>query len=595
MKKLSIAALALLAVSAQAQIKEVWHQNFLDATFASRTLETAVTPNGHTLSLSILENKALRLNRYDGAGGQVWTQTYYNGADLNLPIFMRTDADGAAIFAYTNIAGKAYAMKVGPLGNILWFKALVDLTIVKGMEVDPQGNVVVLGNPAGMNGGTGPVVYKFGSNGNLVGEKVSIHNGLVATALAVADNGQIYFTAFENGEMDNYAYALTPNLTIRYSSMWSAFGLAYPAADRNGRFATVERLGTSQILIQAFTSTGTRRSFTCTLQAESKKIIPDFDANGRLVVGAQVRTNASFDTLSLDYFSVTDAATNFLTRVQVHDGGTSMALTGLYTDAFGQTYLTSQKSYFDTWGSMDAIDEQHASPIWTVDDNSALGFNGDVRGSVGRWGQAAFGTTLGASRLYEGITGIRQRGLRNLTINGQSFTGGRTITGTVNFYSNDTVDRTVNLTSSTAFAGIAPTLNVPTGASQATMSIDLEPTSVRRAVAIEGEFNGTKRKAVFYIEPPVAASLTLFPTSTKGGKVVNATGRLNGIAPTAGITATLSSDRAAAPVPASLTFSSGQISKGFTIQTTPVSMTQTATITMTAGSVAKSAVLTITP
>src|SRR5689334_16968462 len=104
MKKLTTLALIAIAASGHAQIKEVWHNNFIDPALATRTLQTAVTPNGNSLVLSITENYSLRLNRYDGAGTLKWTQTYAVGADLSYPIFMRTDLDGAAIFAYRNTA-----------------------------------------------------------------------------------------------------------------------------------------------------------------------------------------------------------------------------------------------------------------------------------------------------------------------------------------------------------------------------------------------------------------------------------------------------------------------------------------------------------
>lgn len=595
MKKLTTALLAIAAVAANAQIKEVWQTSQIDPTLATRTMEVAVTPNAHTLVLSIMENYNLRLTRYDGAGGQIWTKQFDVNADLFQPIFMRTDADGAAICAFRTGTGVNTLLKIDADGTQAWKKAVTDFFGLRSFDVDPLGNSILLGNTQGPAGY--PVVSKFSKDGEPLGNRPTNFSGFDSNGLAVADNGQIYLTAHDASEGDNLVVALTPNLTVRYSRVWSGSTPLVPAADRNGRFAAVQFNGpnNTMVTVNSFTSAGNFTTFNTTLKAAAAKILVEFDANGRLVVASQVHVNQSFDSIAMDYFTVSDAGSSFVSRSELYNSGVHHKLTGLFMDAFGQAYVSTQRSYDNTWGAIAAFDEQHQFPIWIRDDSVILGYQEDVSGAVGRWGQVAMGTTLGTGRLYEGVTGIRQKGLRNLTINGQSFTGGRTITGTVNFYSNDAMNRAVALTSSTSFATIAPTTTVTAGNSQATMSIDLQPTSVRRAVAIEGAFGGTKRKVVFYIEPPVAASVTLFPTTAKGGKVVNATARLNGAAPTAGITATLSSNKASAPVPASVNFASGQISKAFTISTTPVASVQTATISMTAGGETKTALLTVTP
>lgn len=593
MKKLSIAILAVAAVSAPAQIKDFWQNTLSDPDFATRTMGVAVTPNGNTLALSYMENGDLRISRYDGAGGRMWSQRYSDAANPDRYTTIRTDSEGNAIMIHRG-GGINRMTKFDDQGQFKWTVALTDFAQVVDMKVDGQDNVVLLG--AALSGGAsaGPIVAKYSRAGVRVADYKEVSNQFYATSLSVAGNGQVYYTSRKyTGEM-NQATALSPNLTYRYQTGWFSGRSPLSAADRNGRLSVVEAVGGTGYVLM-FKSDGKFTTLIYSLAGSVSIMRPEFDANGRLVIATQVKTSPTTEALAVDYLTATDPA-SYISRAQLGDASV-YNLGGIDVDAFGQTYLYGQKKISGvTYGVVAAFDEQHWTPVWSkVDPNGPLGYNWDSHAAVGRWGQVALATTQGTMRLFEGVTGVRQLGLRNLTINGQSFTGGRTITGTVNFYGSAGAYRSVAMTSNTNYAQIAEYATVAPGASQTTMSIDIQPTSVRRAVSIEGHFDGTMRKAVFYIEPPVAASLTLFPTSTKGGKVVNATGRLNGIAPTAGISASLSSDKAAAPVPTTLTFGSGQISKGFTIQTAPVSITQTATLTMTTGSVAKTAALTITP
>lgn len=598
MKKLTLALLAVAAVSAPAQVKDLWKTTLTDPNGATRTMATVVTPNGHTIVLSYLENSDLRITRYDGAGVQVWSENLGTSAHLYRAIYLRTDAAGNAFCAYRKNGADLTVAKVDENGTISWSKTLTELISLSGFEVDATGNPILLGPAWSQGSNGGPAIKKLSPLGDTLGFKeITELDDYSPMGLAVAGNGQIYFTTRHPANGNNAAVALTPNLTLRYKTLWPSSYYATPAADRNGRFATTEYNGVNKnlALVRTFSSTGTFKTLTFTLGAPAERLRTTFDANGRLVVATQLVKSPAPSYVSVVHLAMSDTA-SFENRAEVVDTSRPLILNDLFADAFGQTYVAGQWKLNQTYGFVSAFDEYHTTPLWsTVDPNGAMGYEEDVSGAVGRWGQVALATTLGTIKLFEGTTGIRQLGLRNLTINGQSFTGGRTITGTVNFYGSSTMDRVVPLTSNTSFAQVDPSSTIVAGTSQSTMSIVLQPTSVRRAVAIEGMFNGTKRKAVFYIEPPVAASVTLFPTTTKGGKVVNATARLNGIAPTAGIVANMGSSSAAASVPPTVTIASGQISKGFTIGTTPVSQTQAATISMTTGDVTKTASLTITP
>jgi hypothetical protein len=97
------------------------------------------------------------------------------------------------------------------------------------------------------------------------------------------------------------------------------------------------------------------------------------------------------------------------------------------------------------------------------------------------------------------------------------------------------------------------------------------------------------------VGPPVALkSIALGASSVNGGSTLQAVVSLVATAPEGGEVVTLASDNAAASVPASVTVPAGQSALSFTVFTRIVTSDATAVITATAGSVTKSATLTVT-
>jgi hypothetical protein len=94
---------------------------------------------------------------------------------------------------------------------------------------------------------------------------------------------------------------------------------------------------------------------------------------------------------------------------------------------------------------------------------------------------------------------------------------------------------------------------------------------------------------------PTVQSLTLLPTTVKGGSPSTATVTLSGAAPTGGSVVTLSSNNAAGVVPATVTVPATQTSVNFVVNTKRVSSSQTATITASYNATNATADLTIRP
>lgn len=91
------------------------------------------------------------------------------------------------------------------------------------------------------------------------------------------------------------------------------------------------------------------------------------------------------------------------------------------------------------------------------------------------------------------------------------------------------------------------------------------------------------------------SSLTLNPTSVKGGDNSQGTVRLTAPAPSGGAVVSLASaNTSVATVPSSVTVSAGQTSKNFTVSTRSVSSTRTVQITASRGGINKTATLTVT-
>lgn len=603
MKKLTIALLAVAAVSAPCQIKSTWSATLDDPEINYWTEDTAVGPNGSAYVLSMGNGNMTRLTCYDGLGAHVWSKTF-DFMDADSGSQMLVDSAGNLIVQYCEGSQYGHVIKFdGTTGVKLWDTRLIATDRILQIAMDGQENIVVLGSDNVPK--YGPVVLKLSPAGEIVNTRLVQPDteGFRASRLAVSANGQIFTmsTKHVNGLTTQRLEALTPNFTVKYATQWSpswnTFGSVI-ASDRNGRVCAAEQKvsAPNTILIRTFSSTGVATTHESIIPG---RVVHDlsatFDANGRYVLGTTGDING-LTYIDCQWFSATDTT---LVRTQRSSSqlpvGEGANLRRLFADSFGQTYSYASVGVSSARDKIFAFDESRTAPLWMHQDTFDLRSTQKTSAAVGRWGQLVMASTIGDPESVIGVTSVKQQGLRNLTINGQSFTGGRTITGTVNFYSSFTAIRNVTMSSNTSFATIAPTSTIAIGSSQAVMSIDLQPTAVRRAVRIEGMYGGAKRSAVFYLEPPVASGLTVYPTSIRGGSHVNATARINGAAPTGGTVVSMSSSDSAAVVPTSVTVLAGATTKVFSVQTNVVSHTKVATLTATTGATSKTATLTITP
>jgi uncharacterized protein (TIGR03437 family) len=174
---------------------------------------------------------------------------------------------------------------------------------------------------------------------------------------------------------------------------------------------------------------------------------------------------------------------------------------------------------------------------------------------------------------------------------------GNTVSGTVTIAdSAPIVGANVNLLSNNSIASVPYSVNIPSGQNSASFTITTAAVTAARTLTISATYGGVTQSATLTVNPPGSPTLTgvaVSPNHVTGGANATGTVTLGAAAPVGGIAVTLrSSSPATAQVqPSVVAVQQGTTTASFTIQTTHVTSTQTVTITATAGSVAKTAVL----
>jgi hypothetical protein len=156
------------------------------------------------------------------------------------------------------------------------------------------------------------------------------------------------------------------------------------------------------------------------------------------------------------------------------------------------------------------------------------------------------------------------------------------------------VGANVQLQSSYSSATVPYGVNIPSGQTSASFTITTAAVTVARTVTITATYGSLKQSATLTVTPPASATLTgvtVSPAYVTGGTNATGTVTLGAAAPVGGINVTLTSNSPYARVPSFVTVQQGATTASFTISTTHVTSTQTATITAKAGGVTATAIL----
>jgi LmbE family N-acetylglucosaminyl deacetylase len=187
--------------------------------------------------------------------------------------------------------------------------------------------------------------------------------------------------------------------------------------------------------------------------------------------------------------------------------------------------------------------------------------------------------------------------LTAVSVNPTSVPGGAPSTGTVTLDSPASVlGVAVTLSSGNAAAAtVPPSVTIASGSTTATFTVTTHGVGSSTPVVISATADVTQT-ATLTVNPPSLVSLSLNPPSVVGGTFTSTgTVTLTGPAPTGGAVVGLTSDNAAATVPANVTVPTGATTATFTVSTTTVTVTVMATITGTYNSIQQHGSLLVTP
>ncbi len=189
--------------------------------------------------------------------------------------------------------------------------------------------------------------------------------------------------------------------------------------------------------------------------------------------------------------------------------------------------------------------------------------------------------------------------LSSLTLNPTSVIGGaQSSTGTVTLSGPAPAGGAqVALSSSnTTTANVPSSVTVAAGATSATFTVSTRTVASSTTVTIFAAYGGATRSASLTVTPapppsPTVSSLTLNPANVFGGQSSTGTVTLTGPAPAGGAQVLLSSSNGAATVPSSVIVPAGATSATFTVNTSFVLISTSATISASYNGTTRTATL----
>lgn len=172
-------------------------------------------------------------------------------------------------------------------------------------------------------------------------------------------------------------------------------------------------------------------------------------------------------------------------------------------------------------------------------------------------------------------------------------TGGTGSTGTVTIGAPaPSGGKVIALSTNNASVTVPASVTIPENGTSANFAVTTQPVASVVDVTITATGDNIMT-GTLSVDPPLVANLTMNPASMAGGNPSTATVTIGGPAPTGGTVVTLTSNKAAATVPATVTVSAGATTANFTVTTTAVTVSTNVTITAKTGSTTRTAALTL--
>lgn len=184
--------------------------------------------------------------------------------------------------------------------------------------------------------------------------------------------------------------------------------------------------------------------------------------------------------------------------------------------------------------------------------------------------------------------------LASLNLNPTTVYGAGTSAGTVTIsFKAPTGGMIIKLASNSKAASVPATVTIAAGSTLAKFTVKTIAVAVNSDATITATLNGQTMTGTLTDRAPTVASVTLSPTSVKGGATSFATVKIDSLAPVGGFVITLASDTSSATVPTSVTVPAGKNTATFAVKTKAVTTTTTANIKATNGQISYTAHLTI--
>lgn len=185
--------------------------------------------------------------------------------------------------------------------------------------------------------------------------------------------------------------------------------------------------------------------------------------------------------------------------------------------------------------------------------------------------------------------------LSSMSINPSSVQGGNSSQGTVTLYAAaPTGGAMISLSSGNPAASVPAIITIPAGQTSGTFPISTSAVNANTAVQIKASYGGGSITSTLTVLPPLS-SLALNPTTIIAGGASQGTVTLGSPAPSGGAVVSLSSNNAAAIVPASVTVPAGASAANFTVNGGATSASASATITASYQGSVQTASITVLP
>lgn len=312
-------------------------------------------------------------------------------------------------------------------------------------------------------------------------------------------------------------------------------------------------------------------------------------------------STTSVATAQIATVSATANQSSVSKALSIEPGIVSLALSPNVTDPCHD--VTATVTLNGTAGSDIAVSIVSANPAAVVPDSIVIPAGESMATFTVNVGLPATTTTGDITAQFGGMSAsatltVKPIGPVNLEFSSKIVLGGSPAIGTVVLNCPAAPgDVVVSLSSSnTSLASVPASLTVPAGTTSASFNIATKAVTLDTPVTISAVVGDVSASSILTVAAPrKLVSVKLSLSSVTGGAPTTGTLTLNLPALPGGTAAFISSNSAAATVPASATVPEGSVSATFAIGTVPVAAITYATIAVKAGGVTKTVKLTVKP